>query len=79
MLLLVSLMKSERVLQEIILISNKQIIYFVVVVSSLTVCIEKSCTNYSSTILPIAPFPVLGAFAKLRKATISFVISVRPH
>ena len=25
------------------------------------------------------PTSILGAFAKLRKATISFVVSVRPH
>ena len=79
MLHLVNLMKYEIVLQEFIRVNNNKVMYLVVVVSSLIMRIEKSCMNYSSTVLPIAPFPVLGAFAKLRKATISFVMSVRPH
>jgi len=57
----------------------KQIMYFIVVVSSLNVYVENSYTDCSSTILSIVPFPVLGAFANLRKATINFVISVRPN
>jgi len=54
-------------------------LYLVVAVSSLNVYIEKYYMNYSSAVLPIAPFPFLGAFAKVRRAIISLVISVRPH